>query len=85
MNRRVLKSKYCEWCGSNFVSLRGQQSDMCQICWNRYKLYLDSKKCLNYAKQQYDSIVDKYRELASQGYKVPEDVINILKGETYNE
>ena len=81
MNRRVLETKYCEWCGSNFVPLRRQQSDMCPICWNRYKLYLNSKKYLRCIKQQLDSIVDKYKELASQGYRVPEDVINILKGE----
>lgn len=85
MNRRVLETKYCEWCGSNFVPLRRQQSDMCQICWTRYKLYLDSKKYLSCIKQQHDSIVDKYKELASQGYRVPKDVISILKGETDNE
>lgn len=85
MNRRVVETKYCEWCGSNFVPLRRQQSGMCQICWTRYKIYLDSKKYLRCIKQQLDSIVDKYKELASQGYRVPEDVVSILKGETDNE
>lgn len=74
MNRRVLETKHCEWCGSNFVPLKGQQSDMCKICWDRYKLYLNIKKRISYAKQQYDSIVDKYKELAAQGYKIPEDL-----------
>jgi hypothetical protein len=74
MNRCVLESKYCEWCGSSFVPLKGQQSDMCKICWNRYKLYLDSKKRLSCAKQQHDSIVDKYKELALRGCRVPKDL-----------
>ena len=81
MNRRVLENKYCEWCGSSFVPLKGQQSDMCKICWNRYKLYLDTKKCvvdvnrqLEYETTCLETVVNQYKELAAQGYKIPEDL-----------
>jgi len=54
---------------------------MCKICWNRYKLYLDTKKCivdvnrqLEYETTCLETVVNQYKELAAQGYKIPEDL-----------
>ena len=81
MNRYVLENKFCEWCGTNFIPIKGQQSDMCRICWNRYKLYLSIKKSIADVNRQLEyennclvTVINQYKELASQGYKIPEDL-----------
>ena len=80
-NRFSTNTKHCDWCGSNFMLIKGRQSDMCPICWARYNSFLDTKKQLVVAQQATDelgkcleSITDYYQEQAKQGFKIPEEL-----------
>lgn len=75
------QSKHCDWCGSNFIVVKGRQSDMCPICFARLKSYQDAKQLVDKALKQADEakkcladITNQYKELASQGFKVPEEL-----------
>lgn len=73
------QSKYCEWCGSNFIIIKGRQSDMCPICFARLKEYQSAQQLVDKATQQLEEarkcltdIESQYKELAKQGFKIPE-------------
>lgn len=83
MQKRVsFNNKYCDWCGGTFIRARGRQSDMCPICWTRYKTYLEAKKQLieaqrgvNEAGKCLETLASYYVEQAKQGFRVPEDLM----------
>ena len=83
MQKRVsFNNKYCEWCRGTFIHARGRQSDMCPICWTRYKTYLETKKQLIAAQRDVDEVskyletlTNYYREQAKQGCRVPEELM----------
>lgn len=73
------QSKHCDWCGSNFIVVKGRQSDMCPICFARLKSYQGAKQLVDKATQRLEEakrcltdIENQYKELAKQGFKIPE-------------
>lgn len=76
---------YCKWCGHNFQNQSRSYPSLCKPCISRRTRYY---RLLNkYRKKPTQITLDKiadlqqeYMKLAKQGFRVPEDVQNLMKG-----
>lgn len=78
---------YCEWCGHQYQKTDKYQVHKCIPCAARYNRYSTAKKLYRHNPtiknlNKLEAIQKEYKEMALQGFKVPEDIENILKGGT---
>lgn len=78
---------YCKWCGHHYQNQYRNYASMCKPCISRRKNYANAlydykKKPTQARLARIIKYQEEYKQLALQGYKVPEDVENLMKGGT---